>query len=456
MVRYGTAQPDIVVIGAGAGGMMAAGRAAELDAAVLVLEKMSCPGKKMLISGKMRCNVTNARELDDFISMYGVNGRFLYHAFSRFFRDDLLKLLKRYGVATQQEEDGRIFPVSNNAHDVVKALQRFMADHGVQVHTESRVRGIKVAQGRVTGIMTDQGVIPAPAVILATGGASYPGTGSSGDGYRMAAEVGHTIVKLRPSLVPFVVSEAKLAQRMQGVSLRQVRLTAYRSKAEEVPQSLLPATDCGRGTGQEYPPHPIIESRRGDMVLTHFGISGPVVLQMSLAIVDALEKGPVSVAIDLKPDIPEKQLHQIMRQEFDRHGKRGYRRILSDLLPPKMVEPFLEMTAISPDRLASQISLEERKRLVSLLKSFRFTVKKPLPVASAMVTAGGVSLKEIEPRTMASKLVQGLYFCGEVMDIDADTGGYNLTAAFSTGYVAGESAAAYARSQIQAHKTSLY
>jgi len=453
MVSYGTTRHDIIVIGAGAGGMMAAGRAAEMGAAVLVLEKMNCPGKKMLISGKMRCNVTNARDMDDFIAMYGANGRFLYRAFSRFFRDELLKLLKRYGVATQQEEDGRIFPASNNAQDVVEALRCFMADHGVQVHADTRATGIQIAQGRVTGVMTDQGIIPAPAVILATGGASYPGTGSTGDGYRMAKVIGHTIVKLRPSLVPFVVSESKLARSMQGVSLRQVRLTAYHGKAEELTQSLMPTTDYGRGTGQERPPHPIIESRLGDMVLTHFGISGPIVLQMSLAIVDALEKGPVSVAVDLKPDIPEKQLHQMVQQKFDGHGKRGYRRILSDLLPQNMVEPFLEMTGIPPDRLASQISLEERRRLISLLKSFRFNIKKPLSVASAMVTAGGVSLKEIDPRTMASKLVQGLYFCGEVMDIDADTGGYNLTASFSTGYVAGESAAAYTKSRIQNPKS---
>jgi predicted Rossmann fold flavoprotein len=206
---------------------------------------------------------------------------------------------------------------------------------------------------------------------------------------------------------------------------------------------LTPTRNVGRGTGREKPTRPIIESRMGEMLMTHFGISGPITLQMSLAIVDALRKGPVSVSIDLQPDLSEKQLRQLLQHDFGLYGKRSFKRIISELLPRKMVEPFVEMTGIPSDKPANQINAEERKQLVSLLKSLRFNIKGPLPLASAMVTAGGISLKEIDPRTMASRLVVGLYFCGEVVDLDADTGGYNLQAAFSTGYVAGEEAAAF-------------
>jgi len=434
---------QVIVIGAGASGMMAAGRAAELGAEVLLLEKMKRPGKKILISGQTRCNLTNSRELNDFIAMYGINGRFLRNVFHSYFRDDLLAFLRRYGVETKTEPDGRIFPASDDARDVVKAFKRYMADHRVQMRTGIRATGIQVDGGRVTGVQTDQGEYNAAAVILATGGASYPSTGSTGDGYRMAEAVGHTIIKLRPSLVPLLVHEVQCASSMQGVSLRNVRLTAFQCRADEIDSSLTPTRDMGRGTGHEKAPWPIIESRRGEMMMTHFGISGPITLQMSLAIVDALDKGPVSVSIDVQPDLSEKQLHQRLQQDFELHGKRSYRRILSELLPRKMVESFVEMVGIPSDKPVNQISAEERRRIVSLLKSLHFNIKSPLPLATAMVTAGGVSLKEIDPRTMASRLIAGLYFCGEMLDIDADTGGYNLQAAFSTGYVAGEEAVAF-------------
>jgi predicted flavoprotein YhiN len=434
---------QVIVIGAGASGIMAAGQAAESGAEVLLLEKMKRPGRKLLISGQTRCNLTNARQLDDFISMYGPNGRFLRNVFHRYFRNDLLAFLRRYGVETKTEPDGRIFPASDEARDVLNAFQRYLAVHGVQTRTDVTATRILVEKNRVTGVQTEQGQYDAAAVILATGGASYPGTGSTGDGYRMAEAVGHTITKLRPALVPLVVHEVHLARSMQGVSLRNVRLTAYQCQASEIDSSLTPSGDVGRGTGREKASWPIIESRRGTMMITHFGIGGPITLQMSLAIVDALEKGPVSVSIDLQPDLSEKQLHQLLQQDFELHGKRSFKRIISDLLPHKMAEPFVTMTGIPPDKLVNQIGAAERKILVGLLKSLRFNIKSPLPLASAMVTAGGVSLKEVDPHTMASRLVAGLYFCGEVLDLDADTGGYNLQAAFSTGYVAGEHAAAF-------------
>jgi len=427
--------------------MMAAGRAAEMGADVLLLEKTERPGKKILISGKTRCNVTNARELEDFIAMYGPNGRFLYSAFHRYFRGDLLAFLGRYGVETKTERGGRIFPASDDARDVVRALERYMADYGVRLRTNVRVTGLQVEAGRVIGVRTARGTYPAAAVVLATGGASYPHTGSTGDGYRMAAEVGHTIVKLRPALVPLVVREVRRAKSMQGVSLRNVRLTAYQCPADEIDPSLTPKRDCGRGTGGKRPRPPIIESRMGEMMMTHFGLGGPITLAMSLAVVDALERGPVSVSIDLKPALDEKQLRRRLQRDFERYSKRSYRRILKGLLPQKMIDPYVEMTRIPPDVPGHRITAEERERLLYSLKSLRFNIVGPLSMDAAIVTAGGVSLKEIDPRTMASRLVEGLYLCGEVMDLDADTGGYNLQAAFSTGYIAGEHAATYVINQ---------
>ena len=423
--------------------MMAAGRAAEAGADVLLLEKMPQPGKKLLISGKSRCNLTNSRDLEDFIMMYGPNGRFLYSAFHRFFREDLLLLLKQYGVETITERGGRIFPASGNAGDVVKALRYYIGVHKVRYHPNTKITEIDVVNGCIAGVHTEKALYPAKAVILATGGASYPGTGSTGDGFKIAATLGHTIVPLRPALVPLVVKEIQLARSMQGISLRNIRMTAYRCHAAEIKEPSAPLEDTGRGIGTGSPGKSIIESRRGEMIMTHFGIGGPITLQMSLAIVDALEQGPVSVSIDLKPALDEDRLHRRLQREFDQHPRKSYRRILEAILPRKMIEPYVLMTGIPPDKLGNQVTSEERTRLVYLLKSLKFNIEKPLPLSSAMVTAGGVSLKEIEPRTMASRLIKGLYLCGEVMNIDADTGGYNLQAAFSTGYVAGEHAARY-------------
>ena len=445
-VNPGTEADRVIVIGAGAGGMMAAGRAAEMGAKVLLLEKTDGPGKKILVSGKSRCNLTNARDLADFLSMYGPNGRFLRGAFHRFFRDDLLAFLRRYGVETKVERGGRIFPVSDDAADVVKAFRRYLKDYGVKIRTGVSVNGIAVRAGLVEGVQTEEGLLPARAVILATGGATWPATGSTGDGFRMAAAIGHAVTKLRPALVPLVVKEIERAKSMQGVSLKNVRLTAFRGPAEAVDPAPTPARDVGRGLEQRRRKGPVIESRMGEMLFTHFGIGGPITLLMSLAVVDALAEGPVSVTIDLKPALTMEELRARLQRDFDSFGKRGFRSLLAGLLPHKMIEPFIDMTGIPADRPGHQITAEEREKLLRLLKSLRFNIKGPLPMTAAIVTAGGVALKEIDPRTMASRLVPGLFFCGEVMDIDADTGGYNLQAAFSTGFVAGEAAAAIMKS----------
>ncbi len=423
--------------------MMAAGRAAELGAGVLLLEKMECPGKKIIISGNGRCNLTNSRDTDSFIAQFGPNGRFLYNAFSRFFRDDLLALMRRYGVECKTEPDGRIYPVTDNSRDILRAFERYAADGRVAVRCGVNVTSVLSENGRVTGVQTAKGKIPASAVIVAAGGSSHPQTGSTGDGFNIAAALGHTIVKLRPGLVPLVVTDIKRAKQMQGVSLHNVRVTAFRCPAEKIDSSLVPGVDAGRGIDGKQPRPPIIESRTGDAIITHFGLSGPVILEMSFAIVDALEKGPVSVFIDLMPGRDSNMLRKELQQMFDNFSKRTYRNIVRDLLPPKLAELFMCMTDVPLEKLGSQITSEERERLLNLLKSLRFDIKDAYSMPTAIVTSGGVSLKEIDPRTMASRMAAGLYFCGEVMDVAAGTGGYNLQAAFSTGYVAGESAASF-------------
>jgi predicted Rossmann fold flavoprotein len=419
----------VIVIGAGAGGMMAAGRAAACGADVLLLEKMDQPGKKILISGKSRCNLTNSKELEDFIQAFGANGRFLYSAFKRFFRDDLIDFLKKLGVDTKTERGGRIFPSSDDAGDVVAAFEHYLKINHVTLQTGSNVKAILTSGSKVTGVKTDRAEYPCEAVILASGGASWPTTGSTGDGYRMAAALGHTIINLRPALVPLVAKEIDLAKSMQGVSLKNVTLTAFRGESATI--------DSPQARKN------IIDTHMGEMMITHFGLGGPITLLMSRDIVKALELGDVSVAIDLKPGLSNAQLQARLQSDFDTFSKRSFQNILKELLPLKMIDPIINLSGIDPAKKGNQINANERDRLVMLLKSLRFNIQGPLPLSSAMVTAGGISLKEIDPRTMASHLWKGLYFCGEVMDIDADTGGYNLQAAFSTGFVAGETAAAF-------------
>ncbi|PKN18407.1 MAG: NAD(P)/FAD-dependent oxidoreductase [Deltaproteobacteria bacterium HGW-Deltaproteobacteria-6] len=439
-------ESDVIVIGGGAAGLMAAGKAAQSGARVLLLEKTDSPGKKILVSGKTRCNLTNAADLRAFIAMYGSNGRFLHSAFSRFFRPELLAFFEQYGLATKVERGGRIFPVSDDARDVVRALQKYLAENKVHTIFNAKVSSVTHAEDSLFSIQTTNGRYQAPCVIIATGGASWPRTGSEGDGYPISTALGHTVVKPRPALVPLMVREQKLAGSMQGVSLRNVRATAFQGEAQAVNSALIPGFDYGRGE-KKTPRPPVIESRFGEMLFTHFGLGGPIILLMSLSVVEALENGPASILIDLKPALTKEQLRKRLQSDLNNFGKRKIATILKEYLPAKMIEPLRALSGIDEEKQGHQVSAAERETMIDLLKALRFNIKAPLPLAKAIVTAGGVTLDEIDPRTMSSKKISGLYFCGEVMDIDADTGGYNLQAAFSTGYIAGESAAAYWRAK---------
>jgi len=436
-----TDQPRIIVIGGGAAGLMAAGRAAELGAKVTLLERMDVPGKKLLVTGKGRCNITNTAPLKEFLAAFGLNGKFLYGAFHRFYRDELLDFFRHRGVETKTERGGRIFPASDSAADIVAALVSYVKRGGVDFRLNSRVTAIERYKDGVSGIRLDSGeLIPAAAVVLAAGGASFPATGSAGDGFALAANLGHKVNKLYPALVPLALAEVDFAKACQGVSLKNVRLTAFSGDKSRVPDVSI-NHDYGRGTGHEKPPSPVIESRFGEMLFTHFGIGGPITLLMSQAVARALDNGPVSVAIDLKPALSHKELDARLQRDFAANPRRQLPAVLKELLPSKMIDPVAGISGIPPGKTASTITAEERKGLVRLLKYLSFDVKSPLPLSAAMVTAGGVELAEVNPRTMASKIVPGLYLAGEVLDLDADTGGYNLQAAFSTGWVAGEAAA---------------
>lgn len=437
---------DVVVIGGGAAGLMAAGRAAQGGARVLLLEKKDGCGKKILVSGKTRCNLTNASDLENFIAMYGPNGRFLRGAFSRFFRPELLAFFERQGLEAKVERGGRIFPVSDDAGDVVRVLQKYLTENKVRTIFNARVNSVMPDEHSRLAVSTACGRYLASCVVVATGGASWPGTGSEGDGYALAAALGHTIVKPRPALVPLIVREQKLARSMQGVSLRNVRATAFQGDAATVDAALTPVCDYGRGE-KKIPRPPVIESRFGEMLFTHFGLGGPIILLMSLAVVEALEVGPVCLLIDLKPALTKEQLRKRLQADLNTFGKRRIATIWKDYLPAKMIDPLMALSGMDAARPAHQVGAAGREKMIDLLKALRFNIQAPLPLAKAIVTAGGVALTEIDPRTMASRKTPGLYFCGEVMDIDADTGGYNLQAAFSTGYVAGESAANFAKAQ---------
>ena len=415
---------QVVVVGGGAAGLMAAGQAAAEGAGVLLLERAARLGTKLRITGKGRCNLTNMAEFDDFLAHFAFLGSegesrfFLRNAFARFFAPDLVAFFEDLGVATVVERGERVFPVSNDAHQVAEALISFARQQGARIRMQSRVAELLCHGGRVSGVALHSGEqVKADAVIVATGGVSYPKTGSSGDGYRIAEKLGHTIVPIRPALVPLVIAGSE-PKAMMGLSLRNVQVRLLLD---------------GREFAQDF----------GEMLFTHFGVSGPIILTLSGPAVARLGHGRLEMGINLKPALSPDRLDARLRRDLDRYGKRSYRNLLKGLLPQKMIDVMVTRTGIPPDKPAHQITAEERLRLRELLHDFRLTVIDHRPIEEAIVTAGGVDTREVDPRTMASRLVKGLYFAGEVLDVQADTGGYNLQAAFSTGFVAGQSAARF-------------
>jgi len=406
----------VIIIGAGAAGLIAAGRAAELGAPVLLLEKNKAVGRKLLISGKGRCNITNSGDIETFLQNYHGEGRFLYGAFHRFFHPELLELLREYGVETKVERGGRIFPISDKASDVVQALLQYVRKHQVELRTEEEVLEIWHEKGVVKGVKTNRWSIAGRAVIVATGGKSYPATGSTGDGYKWAAALGHTVITPRPALVPLNIQEEWVKQ-LQGLSLKNVEVTL--THEEKV-------------LGKEF----------GEMLFTHFGVSGPVILTLSRLVVEKDARPGLQLHLNLKPALDQEKLDKRLQRDLQKYLRKQLQNALDDLLPQRLIPVVIELSGIPPAKYVHQLTREERHSLGQTIRDLRMTVLGPRSLAEAIVTAGGVALKEVNPGTMESKLVRGLYFAGEVLDIDGLTGGYNLQAAFSTGYLAGEKAAA--------------
>lgn len=412
----------IIVVGGGAAGMMAAGQAGLSGAQVLLLEKKECLGRKITISGKGRCNITNAANVEDFIIKYPGNGRFLQGILREFDNVKLREFLARYGVETKVERGGRVFPVSDEAEAVVQALEQFLAEAKVEIKPGKTVESLLLQDDQITGVtVSGEGVYAAQAVIVCTGGASYPGTGSSGDGYRFARALGHRVIPPRPALIPLRTAEAWV-QEVQGLSLRNVEVALWIE---------------GKKKAVEF----------GEMLFTHFGVSGPVILTLSRMAGDAVrEDKPVRLTLNLKPALSEEQLDLRVQRDFHELSNKQFKNSLAALLPKSLIPVMINLSGIEPERSVHQITREERKRLVSLLRELPLTVTGTLPLAAAIVTAGGVDVKEINPKNMASKKITGLYWAGEVIDVDGVTGGYNLQAAFAMGYRAGRAAAAYLQS----------
>ena len=405
---------DLIVIGAGPAGILAAGRAAADGANVLLLEKMRQEGRKLLITGKGRCNITNDAGQSEFMSHIYPNGRFLKHAFSSFFSKDILALLSEYGLEAVLERGGRYFPATDKSADVLKALLNWLKTNKVEVRCGVRVQKLLAKDNIIYGVETEAGVFHAASVVVATGGKSYPATGSNGEGYELAKQLGHSILKPTPALVP-LETEGDLAMKLQGLNLRNVNAVLWID---------------GKKAGESF----------GEMIFTHFGLSGPIILTLSRFAVRALEeKRSVELRIDLKPALDEQKLDQRLLRDLNEHGKKKVGNIFGHWLPSSMVPVFLDLLSIDPEKECHQLGANERKKIRYLLKNLNFKISKHRSFKEAIITAGGIPTSEISAKTMESKLVKGLYFAGEIIDLDAETGGYNLQIAYSTGWLAGES-----------------
>ena len=406
----------IFVIGGGASGIMAACRAAEEGAQVTLFEKMPQIGRKLRITGKGRCNLTNAADVDEIVKNIPGNGKFLYSALKNFSSVDTVNFFESLGVKTKVERGGRIFPASDDAKEVIDALMKRLIILGVDVKTKSPVKEILAENKKIVGVFVGGKIFKADAVILATGGASYPATGSTGDGFKFARRLGHTVTEILPALVP-LETEEDFVKDLQGLSLKNVRAKLLAD---------------GKKISEQF----------GEMLFTHFGVSGPIILTLSRRAAKLLaEKKFVELEINLKPALSPEQLDARLLRDFDKFKGKIIKNSLAELLPAKLISPILDLAYLPEEKRVDEITSAERRRLVEILRGLPLTITKTRPLEEAIVTAGGVDVKEIDPRTMRSKLVENLFIVGEVADVDGFTGGFNLQAAWATGNAAGKFAA---------------
>ena len=408
--------------------MIGAISSAENGNSVTILEKMNSLGRKLLITGKGRCNITSSIPMEEFISNIPGNGRFLYSSFQNYTNEDIVNLLKEQHVDVKEERGNRIFPTSDHSQDVLNALIRKLNSLKVEIRTNSKVKEILVEEvngiKRAVGVALETGEkLKADKIILATGGKSYPATGSTGEGYEMAKKIGHSVEKIKPSLVPLTVSakSLRLCKQMQGLSLKNVKITLLDKETNKT-----------------------IYEDFGEMLFTHFGVSGPTILSSSAHLLryknieEKFSNNKVVLRIDLKPALDETKLENRIKRDFEKYKNKDLQNGLQDLLPSKMILPVLELAKLDGEKKINSVTKEERLELLKKLKEFEIEIKGFRPIEEAIVTAGGINIKEINPKTMESKIVEGLYFAGEIIDVDAYTGGFNLQIAYSTGYTAGK------------------
>lgn len=416
----------VIVIGGGPAGIMAAIQASKAGNQVILLEKMNAIGKKLLITGKGRCNITSSLPIEEFIQNVLGNGMFLYSSFFQFTNQDIINLLEKEGLQVKEERGHRIFPVTDKAQDVLNVFNKLLKQVKVTVQTNTKVENIIVKQGKVTGVLClvsgKKQTFEADKVILATGGKSYPVTGSTGDGYTMAKQLGHTITTIKPSLVPLTATKKSLAicKALQGLSLKNVAIQ-------------LKDKTNNKTIYQDF----------GEMLFTHWGVSGPTILSSSAHLLrypkveSLMQNENIYLSIDLKPALSEEKLEERILRDFEKEKNKEFKNSLNELLPQKMIEKVVELSGIEKSKKVNSITKQERANLLYLLKHFEINISGFRPIEEAIITSGGVSIKEINPKTMESKKVQGLYFAGEIIDVDAYTGGFNLQIAYSTGYMAG-------------------
>ena len=407
---------DVVVIGGGPAGMISAGRAGELGAKVVLLEKNTKLGRKLLITGNGRCNLTQAEfNVREMIEKFGPNGKFLFSSLSKFGVKETLDFFNSRGLDTKVERGDRVFPASDNAKDVLDVLVKYLSENHVKVLCDTRVIDIKKDGNRITCLITNKGEIVANSYILCTGGKSFPGTGSTGDGFRWSVDLGHNVTELKPALTPLSISE-DWVKSLQGLTLKNVRVNVLLNGEKK-------------------------ESIFGEMLFTHFGVSGPIILTISKNVGLLMKKGNVTLSLDLKPALDWTKLDNRLQRDFLKYQNRFFRNSLDELLPQKLIPVIVRLSGIDPEKQVNSITREERHRLVNILKSLDMTVTGLLGFEHSLITSGGVNIKEIDPKTMRSKLIENLFFAGEIIDVDGPTGGYNLQICWSTGYIAGENAA---------------